>query len=59
MSGSSSAASNSGEKWLTHMTAAKSSQATTGNARTRVTREWSNGRITRRRVPGDATRSSR
>ena len=36
MSGSSSAASNSGEKWLTHITAANSTQATTGKARKRI-----------------------
>ena len=57
MNGFSSAASNNGEKWLTHITAANRSQATTGNARKRRTREWRTGRIQRFRVAGDATRS--
>ena len=45
-----------GEKWVPHMTAAKRSQATTGKARNRTTREWRTGRIQRRRVSvrGDA-----
>ena len=55
-SGSSSAASNSGEKWLPHITAAKITQATTGKARTRTTREWRTGRIQRPRVSCDDTR---
>ena len=50
MNASSRAASNSAEKWLTHMTPAKMIQATTGNARTRTTLECSTGRIQRRRV---------
>ena len=54
ISGSSSAASNSGEKWLPHITAANTTQATTGKARTRMTRPWRTGRIQRRRVAGDA-----
>ena len=51
-SGSSSAASNSGEKWLAHITPAKTTQATTGKASTRMTREWRTGRIQRRRASG-------
>jgi hypothetical protein len=58
MNGSSSAASNKGEKWVPHITAANSSQAKTGNDRIRITREWRTGRIGRRRVLGDETRSS-
>ena len=42
--------SNSGEKWVAHMTPANRTQATTGNARTRTTREWRIGRITRCRT---------
>ena len=52
MSGSSSAASNSAEKCAPHITPAKSSQATTGKASTRITREWRTGSIDRWRVAG-------
>ncbi len=51
--------SNSGEKWLAHMTPANSSHATTGNDSRRRMREWSTGRIHRRRVSGDDAWSSR
>ena len=51
--GSSRAALNSGEKCDTHITTAKISQATTGNASTRITREWSTGRTRPLRVAGD------
>ncbi len=54
--GSSRAALNSGEKCDTHMTTAKSSQATTGKASTRITREWRTGSTRRLRVVGDETR---
>ena len=55
----SSATLNSGEKWLAHMTPANRSHDTTGNDRNRTGREWSTGRIQRRRVAGDETRRSR
>ena len=42
--GFSSAASKSGEKWVPHMTAANSSQATTGWESQRTGREWRIGR---------------
>ena len=47
-------ASNSGEKWLSHMTAAKVSQATTGMAQDRARpADASTGRIQRWRTSGD------
>ena len=44
---------NSGEKWLAHSTPANRTHATTGNDNARVTREWSTGRMYRRRVSGE------
>ena len=47
---------NSGEKWTAHIIAANITQAMTGWARKRTTREWRTGRSQRRRVSGELTR---
>ena len=49
----SSARSNSGEKWLAHITPANSSHETTGKAKNLTIPEWSTGRIQRLRVAGE------
>ena len=50
MNGSSSDALNSGEKWTPHIIAANITQAVTGNAMNRTTREWRTGNSHRWRV---------
>ena len=56
--GSSSAASNRGEKWLPHITSANSPHVTSGFARNRIAREWRMGRTIRLRPWGVETRRS-
>ena len=58
--GSRATTSNSGEKWRPpHAPPRTRARSTTGKRRSPRTREWSTGRIQRRRISGGATRRSR